>query len=579
MPNSSSLSERVLVVAPIGRDGPAAAARLGGAGLAAEVCQSLAELRAGLEAGAGVAVIAEEALYREPIDCIVSWVEAQPAWSDFPFVVLTVGHGSSPGDRRVQLLKALRNVSLLERPVQTVTLVSAVEAALRGRRRQYEAQSYLHEREQAAARLKMLVAERTVELEQANRRLRQEIADRGEVEARLRQSQKLEAIGQLTGGVAHDFNNLLSVVLGNLDLAIMKVTNETVRRRLDNAERAARRGAKLTEQLLAFAHKQHLNPQAIDLNALIGGMTDLLLSTVGGTVQIKTALEEDLWPAMVDASQIELVILNLVINSRDAMPDGGCVTVRTANLSANVVRPLDLAPGDYVAVSVSDTGTGMSAEVRAKAFEPFFTTKGVGKGTGLGLSQVYGVARQSGGTVSIDTRFGAGTTITVYLPRTTSASGAATEYRRAAAEERSPRPQAAVLVIDDDPDVREMAIAAVESLGFMATGVDGGHAALELLERSTQIDLMLVDYAMPDLNGIEAVRLIRAKRPGLPFLFMTGYANRDKLEGEAAAERILKKPFTRAELQAAIDAVLRANTDPPTGFSKVVPLRFQQRRD
>jgi CheY-like chemotaxis protein len=281
---------------------------------------------------------------------------------------------------------------------------------------------------------------------------------------------------------------------------------------------------------------------------------------------------------MVDRSQVELVSLNLVINSRDAMPDGGCITLATANVGEDVLtRPLDLARGNYVAISVSDTGTGMTDEVRAKAFEPFFTTKGVGKGTGLGLSQVYGVARQSGGTVSIDTRLGTGTTVTVYLPRATAASGAETDHPRAVADRVHRRPHAVVLVIEDDPDVREVAVAVVESLGLVATAVNGGRAALELLDGGAQVDMMLVDYAMPDLNGIEAVRLIQAKRPGLPFLFMTGYANRAKLEDETPPERILKKPFTRAELEAAIDAALRADADPSVSSSKIVPLRPLQR--
>src|SRR6185312_10754527 len=263
-------SERILVLAPIGRDGPAAAALLRESGLAAEACASLTELRHGLELGSGSALIAEEAFYQDRLDVLVDWVAAQPAWSDYPFIVLTSGRDTSPVHaRRVRLLEALRNVSLLERPVEAVMLVSAVQAALRARRRQYETRDLLLERVHAAARLEALVAERTRDLEEANRRLRTEIGQREQVEATLRQAQKIEAIGQLTGGIAHDFNNLLTAVLGNLELAILQVTNETARRLLSTAERAARRGAELTRQLLAFARKQHLKIEVVDLNTLV----------------------------------------------------------------------------------------------------------------------------------------------------------------------------------------------------------------------------------------------------------------------------------------------------------------------
>jgi signal transduction histidine kinase/CheY-like chemotaxis protein len=574
MAHDGAASGRVLVLAPIGRDGPAAAALLRETGLAAEVCAGLEALRNGLEAGAGVAVVAEEAFYREPIELLIGWVDAQPSWSDFPFVVLTSGRDASPDHlRRLRLLEALRNVSLLERPVQTVTLVSAVQAALRARRRQYEMRGHLRERERTAARLDALVAERTRELDEANRRLRAEIAEREQAEAALRQAQKMEAIGQLTGGVAHDFNNLLTAVLGNLELAALQATSEALRRLLGNAERAARRGAKLTEQLLAFSRKQRLNLEPTDLNALVSSIGDLLFRTIGGAVRIETVLEKDLWPAMVDASQLELVILNLAINGRDAMPEGGRLTVTTANIGAgDPRRPAELAPGDYVAVSVSDTGTGMTTEVLAKAFEPFYTTKDVGRGTGLGLSQTYGVARQSGGTVRVDTKLGRGTTVTVYLPRAT--AGAAATPIEAAAGPQGLRRDGVVLVVDDDPDVRELTVALLESLGYAVTAAESGRAALEILERGARVDLMLIDYAMPEFNGVETVRLVRAQRPELPILLMTGYADTGALEGEAGRDGILKKPFTLAELAARIEDAM-AGTKPAraSSSSTVVPIR------
>jgi signal transduction histidine kinase/CheY-like chemotaxis protein len=573
MANVGDGHERVLVLAPIGRDGPMAAALLRDAGLTAEVCADLTELRDHLDAGAGAAVIAEEALYREPLEILVDWVARQPPWSDFPFIILTSGdRGTSPDHlRRLRLLEALRNVSLLERPAQAVTLVSAVHAALRARRRQYETRGHLLEREQAASRLEALVADRTGELQEANRRLRAEIAEREQTEAALRQAQKMEAIGQLTGGVAHDFNNLLAAMLGNLELAIEQVTSERLRRLLSNAERAGRRAAQLTEQLLAFSRKQHLNLGATDLNALVSSMGDLLFRTMGGMVRIETVLEKDLWPALADASQVEVMILNLAINGRDAMPAGGRLTIRTANIGpATARRPAELTLRDYVAVSVSDTGSGMTEEVLAKAFEPFFTTKDVGQGTGLGLSQVYGVARQSGGTVRIDTRLGRGTTVTAYLPR---ATGATANPLEPAAVPRGHR-RGAILIVDDNPDVRELTVAFLESLGYTATAAESGRAAVEILERGASIDLMLIDYAMPDLTGAETVRLVRAKRPDLRILMMTGYAETAALEGEAGREGVLKKPFTRAELAAKIDSAFRrAGPVGTTTSSKVVPIR------
>jgi signal transduction histidine kinase len=574
MTNSGDGNERVLVLAPIGRDGRMAAALLHETGVTAEVCADLRELRDRLEAGAGAAVIAEEAFYPESLELLVDWVAGQPPWSDFPFLILTSGgSGASPDHlRRLGLLEALRNVSLLERPVQAMTLVSAVRAALRARRRQYETRAHLLEREQAASRLEALVANRTGELQEANRRLRAEIAERKEAEAALRQAQKMEAIGQLTGGVAHDFNNLLAAILGNLELAIEQVTSERLHRLLTNAERAARRGARLTEQLLAFSRKQRLNLGATDLNAVVSSMGDLLFRTISGTVRIETVLEKDLWPALADVSQIELVILNLAINARDAMRDGGRLTIRTANVDAGAPqRPAELASGHYVAVSVSDTGSGMTEEVRAKAFEPFFTTKDVGQGTGLGLSQVYGVARQSGGTVQIDTRLGQGTTVTVYLPRAT--AGAVASPLKPAAVPRGRR-RGTILVVDDNAEVREVAVGFLNILGYTATAAESGRAAVEILERGADVDLMLIDYAMPDLTGAATVRLVRAKRPDVRILMMTGYADTAALEGEVARDGLLKKPFTRAELAAKIDSAFRsAGPVGTTTSSKVVPTR------
>ena len=566
-------SERVLVLAPIGRDAPTATALLRTIGLEAEACSDLTELREGLGAGAGVAVIAAEAFQREPVELLASWVHQQPAWSDLPFIILTrAGGPASDPMRPLPLLQTLRNVSLLERPLRSVTLVSTVQAALRARRRQYEARAYLLEREQAACALEEMVAERTRELEAANRRLTDEIAEREQMQAALQQAQKMEAVGRLTGGVAHDFNNLLAAVLGNLELAMAKVTNEAALRLLGKAERAALRGAKLTRQLLAFSRVQHLDPQTVDLNALVASMGELLVRTIG-TVRVKMALEPQLWPATADPSQVELVLLNLALNGRDAMRGGGRLTIATGNVAADdPERPQELAAGDYIRVSVGDTGTGMSEEVLAKAFEPFFTTKDVGEGTGLGLSQVYGIVRQSGGTVTISSELGRGTTVTIYLPR--AAAAAASERAPAAADGARVRHQgAAILVVDDDPDVRALVAAELESLGYVVTAADSGRQALKILADGAQPDLLLVDYAMPELTGIEVARRVRIMRPGLRALFMTGFAKAEELERSADLSRILRKPFTRFALEAAVEATLGAESPvslapPPVGAER-----------
>jgi CheY-like chemotaxis protein len=346
--------------------------------------------------------------------------------------------------------------------------------------------------------------------------------------------------------------------------------SESAREFVNNAERAARRGAKLTEQLLAFSRKQHLNPQTIDLNALVTSMGDLLFRTIGGTVRIETVLQKDLWPATVDPSQIELVILNLAINGRDAMPSGGRLTVATANVAGSDPKlPEELTAADYVAVSVSDSGTGMSEAVLARAFEPFFTTKEIGRGTGLGLSQVYGVARQSGGSVRIDTRLGQGTTVTVYLPRAAS-SVAQTSGDAAAGPDRDRR-HGSILIVDDDPDVRELTVAALGNLGYAVTAAESGRAALDLLDGRARVDLMLIDYAMPELTGVDTVRLARAKRPDLRILFMTGYADTAELIAEASRDALLKKPFSLAELAAAIETALKPDRTHTTG--QVIPIR------
>ena len=380
-----------------------------------------------------------------------------------------------------------------------------------------------------------------------------DITGRRQAEDRLRQAQTMAAIGRLTSGVAHDFNNLLASILGNAEMLDAELRSDAQSaRRISVILQSATRGATLVRQLLAFSRKQALTPAQIDLNAVLTGLSELLRTTLGSPVTLEWDLMPGLWPALVDAVQIEHVILNLVINARDAMPGGGRLVVATANLSLRAPDlPEDLAPGDYVTVSVTDTGTGMSEEVLRNAFEPFYTTKEPGKGSGLGLSQVYGVARQSGGGVQIISRLGMGTTVRVLLPRATGDAPIATETdapdRLRDFGDGAPPIGAGrtVLVVDDDANVRGT-IAAVLAIGdFVVVEADGGPQALSLVDRGLDPDLMVLDFSMPGMDGVEVAAAMRRKLPDLPIVFVTGYGESDALYGE---RRVLIKPFRATTL-------------------------------
>ncbi len=409
--------------------------------------------------------------------------------------------------------------------------------------------------------LERRVAERTAELEAANRRLAGQIEDRERAEAQLRQAQRIEAVGQLTSGVAHDFNNLLTAIIGNLELLDARLggRDPTAARLLAAAQAGADRGARLTAQLLAFSRQQPMRPERVDLNRIVAGVGGLLRSTIGATVHIETALSDALWPALADASQIELVLLNLTINARDAMALGGTIRIATGN--ATLGRPRraeEPRAGDYVMVSVADTGSGIPPDILDKVFDPFFTTKEVGKGSGLGLSQVLGVAQQLGGGVSIDTRPGEGTTVRVYLPR---ADAAELGAQRPAAAHPAGLPDPAgggvILLVDDDSDVRAVAAAMLREAGHGVIEADSGDAALECLERdAAQIELMIADIAMPGMSGFELAHAARLGRPNLPVLFITGYSGLATPPDEPLSAEVLRKPFRAAELAARVAAAL-----------------------
>jgi CheY-like chemotaxis protein len=345
------------------------------------------------------------------------------------------------------------------------------------------------------------------------------------------------------------------VVAGNIELLSRSVRlAEQPERDLLNAMRAAaERGSKLTAQLLAFARRQPLVPRAVDLNAVIAGMQDLLRSALGSAIHVETRPAPDLWPAMVDATQIELVVLNLTINARDAMPRGGVLSIETAN--AEVGPPHDRGEppaGTYVSITVRDGGSGMTADVLARAFEPFFTTKAPGSGSGLGLSQVYGTARQSGGGVRIDSAPGVGTSVTIYLPRASTLAEPPPPVSRVP----SGVGHGTVLLVDDDPAVRETTAAVLHDLGYDVREAGGGDDALDLLRRDNRIDVLLTDVVMPGMNGAELARLALGVRPMLAILFMSGYAAPEEITGALRRHRLVRKPFLPADLATQIEAVL-----------------------
>jgi signal transduction histidine kinase len=416
--------------------------------------------------------------------------------------------------------------------------------------------------------LEARVTERTRELAEANAALLSQISERERIEEALRQAQRLEAVGQLTSGVAHDFNNLLTVIAGNIEFLERAVIDERSKRRLDMMRGAAERGARLTAQLLAFSRRQRLDPVPVLLNQTVASMRDLLQSSIGGAVRIEMTLQSDLWPALVDPTQIELIILNLAINARDAMAVGGSLTIETANvrLSREPTRPEEPPRGEYAMVAVSDTGTGIPPDVLARVFEPFFTTKEVGKGSGLGLAQVYGFAKQSGGGVRIDSVPGEGTTVRVYLPRV------AVDFQTANIEiaavdcftMRKPGDKPVLLIVDDDSAVREITATKLSEADYEVREASSGLAAIHTLEQDPCFDLVILDFAMPGMNGAEVAGEIRRRWPSIPVVFVTGYADRTALtKAEPVGEdRIVQKPFRNGELERKVFAALNAPATP-----------------
>jgi len=416
--------------------------------------------------------------------------------------------------------------------------------------------------EKLNAELEQRVAERTAELKKTNaeleRRVDERTREREMALAQVHQMQKLESLGQLTGGLAHDFNNLLMAILGNLDVLRKYVPPDpNVGRFIDGAIHAAERGATLTRRMLAFARRQDLRPEAVEIPRVIDGMADMLRRSLGSAIEIRIHFAEALPAVCVDPNQFELAVLNLSLNARDAMPQGGklAIAARSAPVKAGVVQ--GLAAGDYVCISVSDTGLGMDDATLARAPEPFFTTKEVGKGTGLGLSMVYGLATQSGGGVRIESQLQRGTTVELWLP--VAAAGLAPVGVDASTKE-NPRTTASptyrVLVVDDDTLVAESTVAMLQHLGHRATVATSCTVALGMLGDEPRIDLVITDQVMPGISGLELARRIRQIRPDLPIVLATGYSDLTQRRLEPGVA-ILHKPYLLEKLAATISHAMR----------------------
>ena len=677
-------SERAVILAPKGRDASVAAALIREAGYHANICADLAALVHEIESGAGLAVIADEAIMTADLRGLVNWLNSQPSWSDFPIVLLThQGGGPERNPDAARLGQLLGNVTFLERPFHPTTLVSIVGSAVRGRRRQYQSRAILENLtesedllqtalsagrlgalelhlpgfeleasdtckvyfgrrageaftyqdlldsvhpddrarrhatlEQAlntggdysieyrviwpdgsqhwmdvraravrgadgslkslvgvcsdiTARktaeierenlLEQLAAERTAlaeltatleqRVEQRTADLLKEVAAREKAQDQLRQAQKMETIGQLTGGVAHDFNNLLMAVMGNLDLLRKRLPDDPrLHRLVDGALQGAERGASLTQRLLAFARQQDLRAVPVDLSALVQGMGNLLERSLGPRVALRLDLPEGLPPARIDANQLELAILNLAINARDAMPDGGSIEIKVAK--HDVQNDAVLKSGTYLKLSVIDTGAGMTPDILKRAIEPFFSSKPLGKGTGLGLSMVHGLVVQLGGTLELSSAIGKGTTATMVLPIATSAPEAETP---AAAPQQIKR-SAIILFVDDDPLIAMSTTEMLEDLGHRVIGASSALHALDILKSEQPIDLMVTDHVMPGMTGIELAAATRQVRPSLPILLATGYA--ELPEGTQLDLPRLAKPYHQDQLRDQLDQLL-----------------------
>jgi signal transduction histidine kinase len=480
-------------------------------------------------------------------------------------VVLQTSAAVTSSQDRAEALDGGADGFLIE-PIEPRELLATAQALLRMRGAE-QALRRLNER------LELVVAERTRDLTEVNRRLEVEILERRKAEDVLLHSQKLEVVGQLTGGIAHDFNNLLAVIVGSMEMirnafdAGGQLPHAKIMRLLKASESAAGRATKLTQQLLAFARRSTLTLDVVTLDEVLVACEPFLRRALGEASVLNLHFESDLWNTRIDASQFEAAILNLVVNARDAMPRGGQVDITTSNVEITASSPrrsAELPAGSYVQVAVSDTGSGMDPDVAARAFEPFFTTKEVGKGTGLGLSQVYGFIKQSGGHVVIDSTVGVGTTFRLYLPRCDDIRTVGDFSPHSL--DAVPTGDETILIVEDNAEVLELAITTISDLGYRVLTATDGPTALDLVERDASIDLLFSDVVMPGgMNGFELVTKARSLRKGLKAVVTSGYANVYRPGTDRPDVPLLLKPFRRADLAQCIRRAL----DRPEGLPRI----------
>ncbi|MET0125181.1 MAG: response regulator [Pseudomonas caspiana] len=655
------LSERAIILAPRGRDSQIALMILQEAGFPALVAHTLADLNEELSLGAGMAIIADEALRGKDIGTLVQTLDRQPPWSDLPVVLLT-HHGGPEQSPSAYLGKLLGNVTFLERPFHPSTLVSLVTTAIRGRRRQYEARARMEDLAESELRLQtalkagrlgswqleaeflkldcsdisrshygrfddarfdyddwldavypedqprmqsalqrsldsgddFIIEFRNVwpdgslnwvdvrarairakngrvsslagvtsditerkqaeaQLRRLNETLEQQVEERTSQlkhnEEVLRQSQKMEAVGQLTGGIAHDFNNMLTGIIGSLELLrrrLARGNTEDLNSLIDLGVTSANRAAALTHRLLAFSRRQSLDSKPVEMNQLISSMGELLNRSLNESIRLELHLHEQLWTAEADPNQLESALLNLVLNARDAMPDGGLLIVESSNQSLDrsfTNAHENLLPGDYVVLSVSDTGYGMPENVISRAFDPFFTTKPIGQGTGLGLSMIYGFSKQSHGHVSIKSEVGKGTTVQLFLPRF---KGQQTQDEQIIhSPESFAKEGETVLIVEDDAAVRVLVCEVLSELGYKFVEASSGPEAVPVLESGQRVDLLISDVGLPGMNGRQLAEIGRQLRPGLKVLFITGYAEHAAVRAGFLDDgmQMITKPF------------------------------------